>query len=227
MNVRILTIGLALVVTLMSCGEKDAAVRNAARESLPNRPASNIFAESTTNGTQVSGVLHYICPNNCENGGGAVQGDCPVCGTTLAHNEAYHNQPSQVTPPDDTPEILTANDAIGTNSVGVYHYICPDGHAGGGAGEGACAQCGKALVHNQAYHDAPPATTPSAASGPAVGNVLDNVTLPTPDNLPEPAQNLAGVWHYTCNNGCAGGAGSAIACTNCGSTLAHNAAYHN
>lgn len=58
----------------MSCGEKDAAVRNAARESLPNRPVSNIFAESTINGTQVSGVLHYICPNNCENGGGAVQG---------------------------------------------------------------------------------------------------------------------------------------------------------
>lgn len=54
-----------------------------------------------------------------------------------------------------------------------------------------------------------------------------NPNIPPPTSA-EPAQNAAGVWHYTCPNGCAGGAGSAIACPNgCGATLAHNAAYHN
>lgn len=48
----------------------------------------------------------------------------------------------------------------------------------------------------------------------------------TPAATTEPAQNAAGVWHYTCPNGCAGGAGSATACAKCGSTLAHNQAYH-
>jgi hypothetical protein len=43
---------------------------------------------------------------------------------------------------------------------------------------------------------------------------------------PEPAQNATGVWHYTCPKGCAGGGGSATACAKCGTTLAHNAAYH-
>ena len=57
----------------------------------------------------------------------------------------------------------------------------------------------------------PPSTTPAT---------------PTPPTA-EPAQNTAGVWHYTCSNGCAGGAGSAIACASCGSTLSHNSAYHN
>ena len=42
----------------------------------------------------------------------------------------------------------------------------------------------------------------------------------------EPAQNASGVWHYTCSNGCAGGAGSAVNCSSCGNLLAHNSAYH-
>ena len=42
----------------------------------------------------------------------------------------------------------------------------------------------------------------------------------------EPAQNAAGVWHYTCGNGCKGGAGAAGTCGTCGGTLAHNQAYH-
>lgn len=47
-----------------------------------------------------------------------------------------------------------------------------------------------------------------------------------PAATPEPAQNAAGVWHYTCPKGCEGGGGSAVACAKCGTTLAHNAAYH-
>jgi outer membrane biosynthesis protein TonB len=51
-------------------------------------------------------------------------------------------------------------------------------------------------------------------------------TNPATPTTPEPAQNATGVWHYTCPKGCAGGAGSAVACAKCGTTLAHNAAYH-
>jgi len=54
------------------------------------------------------------------------------------------------------------------------------------------------------------------------------VTVPPADQaaLAEPAQNAAGVWHYTCSKGCAGGAGSAIACAKCGTALTHNTGYH-
>ncbi len=44
--------------------------------------------------------------------------------------------------------------------------------------------------------------------------------------MAEPAQNAAGLWHYTCPKGCTGGAGSAVACTQCGTTLTHSQAYH-
>ena len=38
----------------------------------------------------------------------------------------------------------------------------------------------------------------------------------------EPLQNADGVWHYICNNGCAGGGGKGENCGTCGSPLAHN-----
>ena len=64
-----------------------------------------------------------------------------------------------------------------------------------------------------------------------------NVPTPSPNttqqgvvnqnpNPPEPAQNAAGLWHYTCSKGCAGGAGAAGNCSVCGNPLTHNAAYH-
>lgn len=106
----------------------------------------------------------------------------------------------------DTPTVPS-----GAVAGGVQHYICPDGHAnGGGAAQGNCIQCGKALIHNQAFHD-----QPSAAADPSQ----------TPGA--EPPQNAAGVWHYTCPNGHTGGAGSATACAQCGTTLVHNTEYHN
>lgn len=45
-------------------------------------------------------------------------------------------------------------------------------------------------------------------------------------NVAEASQNAVGVWHYTCLKGCPGGAGSAINCATCGSTLVHNVTYH-
>ncbi len=130
------------------------------------------------------------------------------------------------------------------NAAGVWHYTCPNGHAGGAGSATACGECGTTLVHNQAYHGGNAATptangatvpvTPGGTpptmfadpSTPPVNATLGTNPAPIPTTA-EPAQNAAGVWHYTCSNGCSGGAGSAIACTQCGSTLAHNQAYHN
>jgi hypothetical protein len=98
------------------------------------------------------------------------------------------------------------------NAKGVWHYTCSKGCAGGAGTATACAKCGTTLVHNAAYHEGqnPTVATPN----------------PTATPKPEPAQNAKGVWHYTCGDGCAGGAGSAVACAKCGKTLAHNSAYH-
>ena len=68
------------------------------------------------------------------------------------------------------------------------------------------------MSHNAAFHandnktpNASPLINPPAASS---------------------GKNAAGVWHYTCGKGCAGGSGAAGACGSCGSTLNHNQAYH-
>lgn len=101
------------------------------------------------------------------------------------------------------------------NTSGLYHYTCPNGCAGGAAAAGNCSSCGSALAHNQAFHNTnkTPSTTPT------------NPTA-TQTPTPEPSQNSAGIWHYTCSQGCAGGAGSAVNCSSCGNKLAHNSAYH-
>ncbi len=95
-----------------------------------------------------------------------------------------------------------------TVASNVKHYICPNNCEGsGGDAQGTCPVCGSEYIHNQAFHN-------------------QGVTTQT-QSVPEPAQNAAGVWHYTCPNGDPGGAGSAVACTKCGATLVHNTAYHN
>lgn len=127
------------------------------------------------------------------------------------------------TPTTAVPPATPGTPEPAQNAAGVWHYTCPTGCAGGGAAASPCATCGTTLVHNQLYHNngAAPATatTPITPTGAPAG------TPPTPAT-PEPAQNAAGVWHYTCSNGCAGGAGSAIACAGCGNVLAHNPVYH-
>ncbi len=107
--------------------------------------------------------------------------------------------------------------AAPTNTSGVKHYTCPNNCAGsGGDGAGTCPVCGTAYVHNQAFHNNSPATTPD----------ITPTTTPTPPAAGA-AQNAAGVYHYICSNGCAGGAGGAGNCATCGAALAHNQAYHN
>jgi len=114
------------------------------------------------------------------------------------------------------------------NAEGVWHYTCPKGCSGGGGSAAPCSQCGTTLTHNQAYHSgggsnaAPSITTQPITSGDPAS---PTITMPNVGKN-EPPQNAAGVWHYTCPGGCAGGGGSAVACATCGKTLEHNKAYH-
>ncbi len=122
-------------------------------------------------------------------------------------------QPNIAAPTPATPEPAQ-------NADGVWHYTCSKGCAGGAGAAGTCATCGGPLAHNSAYHPPKTNTTPTPPSG------APFATSPPATKKAEPAQNAAGVWHYTCAKGCAGGAGAAGTCGTCGGALAHNKAYH-
>ena len=112
-------------------------------------------------------------------------------------------------------QVPVYEDGTTGQPVTLHHYTCPNNCEGsGGQTQVDCPVCGTQYVHNQAYH-----TQQQQQTQP-----VQPATTPT---TPEPAQNAAGVWHYTCPSGCAGGAGSAVACASCGTTLTHNTAYHN
>jgi len=145
--------------------------------------------------------------------------------------------PAATTPPPPPPPAEPAQ-----NAAGVWHYTCSNGCAGGAGSAVACATCGNTLAHNQGYHGQS-ATTPTAAGAPVPVSGGTPSTMFADPSQPavnatvgaapaavqqpaEPAQNAAGVWHYTCSDGCAGGAGSATACATCGKTLVHNQGYH-
>ena len=136
------------------------------------------------------------------------------------------NQAPAYNPPTTTPQPASPS-APAAGGI-VHHYICPNNCAGSGAAQaGTCPVCNSQYLHNAAYHNQPGA----AAANPGGGSMFQQgqapQNLPTPTSPQTAAQNAAGVWHYTCSNGCAGGAGSAGTCATCGGALAHNAAYHN
>ncbi len=126
-----------------------------------------------------------------------------------------------VTPATPTPDAAATTPATpptaepAQNAEGVWHYTCPNGCEGGAGAAGPCPKCGAQLVHNAAYH---------ASANQQQPVQLESTTPPT--TTPEPAQNAKGVWHYTCPNGCEGGAGAAGPCPKCGAQLVHNSAYH-
>jgi len=111
--------GLALL--LASCGQgkidrPDAILTNeekALRESqvdaptVPNTPIASS-----------GGIKHYICPNGHE--GSNAQGQCIVCGSTLEHNQEFHNQPASAQNSGSDAEPPQ-------NASGVWHYTCPNG----------------------------------------------------------------------------------------------------
>jgi hypothetical protein len=107
------------------------------------------------------------------------------------------------------------------NAKGIWHYTCSKGCAGGAGSAAPCAKCGTVLAHNTKYHGDVPTPAPSTSVTSTPGQTA---TPPTPK--PEPPQNAKGVWHYTCADGCAGGAGAISPCAKCSKPLAHNPVYH-
>ena len=159
-----------------------------------------------------------------------------ACGDdSAASKDAATETTGDQTPPADP----TANfpTPIGTttptaeppqNAAGLWHFTCPKGCKGGGGSAVPCATCGTTLTHSQAYHGpagAPPPGNPAAAPATPGAPGASTVTMPAPTKN-EPPQNAAGVWHYTCPAGCAGGSGSSVACGKCGKMMEHNKAYH-
>lgn len=131
-------------------------------------------------------------------------------------------QPIQSPSPETKQTPATVNIPAGADGI-VHHYICADGCEGGfGNVNSPCPGCGKTLAHNKAFHSQDNAATNPLSSD---GNTIVN-QVPPPTKEPAPAQNAAGVWHYTCPTGCAGGGGAMGACSGCGGQLVHNKAYH-
>lgn len=140
------------------------------------------------------------------------------CKDSASDSTEEAGESMEVTTTPTPPDAPTAEPA--QNAAGIWHYTCGKGCAGGGGSAGTnCATCGGPLAHNQAYHS--DLNTNSSSPLPTQGT-----PPPPPPPAAEPAQNLAGVWHYTCGKGCAGGAGTTGSCAKCGGPLAHNQAYH-
>ena len=112
------------------------------------------------------------------------------------------------------PKLPNTNNTS-VNVVGGVHYICPNKCEGGSSNtKGAtCSVCKTPLAHNQAFHN--------------TQNNTSNTPIATPETLPTSGPNAAGQYHYTCTNGCIGGADAAGKCNSCNGDLAHNAAFHN
>ncbi len=185
---KILTFAI-IVMLFTACGGGDTT-DNAANSSgdvaVTPAPATTTTPTTDVNAPNAKGeaarnsegVWHYTCPNGCADGAGTAM-PCPKCGTTLAHNSAYHSGNAATTPTITTPPPTlnqpaannpfaspaiapTAAAPIGNaprapeppqNANGVWHYTCPKGCDGGGGSAVACGKCGATLAHNTAYHN--------------------------------------------------------------------------
>ncbi len=119
-----------------------------------------------------------------------------------------------------TPKAKTANPLNfepPQNAAGVWHFTCSKRCAGGSGAAGNCTTCGAPLIHNTLYHG-------NANSTPANAPFSTGPFATPPVNTS--GQNAAGIWHYTCDQGCVGGSGAAGNCATCGNALTHNQAYH-
>ena len=159
-----------------------------------------------------------------------------ACQNTPSRPEAILDANYEPTVPTTSTAITSESGTTAEppqNAAGVWHYTCTTGCSGGTGSASPCATCGQTLVHNTQYHDTQGASNTSNVTsndgGISMANPLAGAMTPpatTTTKTPEPPQNADGVWHYICDAGCAGGAGSATACSSCGKTLAHNTAYH-
>jgi hypothetical protein len=154
-----------------SCKNKSETTTG--EEKVMTGDSAGMMSPTTATPTaSASGEPHYKCTKAGCTGSGAAQGKCPICGSDLAHNPAYHNsapgnsQQNPVTLNPTTPttgatqqptNITTApaqTPPAAQNAKGEWHYACAKAGCGGGAGAaGNCPKCGGELAHNAAYHN--------------------------------------------------------------------------
>jgi hypothetical protein len=159
---------ISATVILISCNSKKDAettqdpMTTTTDGAVQDPSATTAPATATSGGTE----KHYKCTKEGCTGSGDAQGKCPICGSDLVHNAAFHAQtagapgtspvnPVQIDPSSTNPttgSTTTPAPPPAKNAKGEYHYTCPNGHEGG-ATAGKCAKCGTDLVHNQAYHN--------------------------------------------------------------------------
>lgn len=154
---------IACILLMTACKDKNAAEttpeQTVSPEASPGTAPANAPITVAGGGTE----QHYKCTKEGCTGGGAAQGKCPVCGSDLVHNQAFHaqNTPAGSSPANPVPiDPKTGQPAANAqptpppaqNAKGEYHYTCAKGHPGA-ATAGNCATCGGALTHNQAYHN--------------------------------------------------------------------------
>jgi hypothetical protein len=155
--------------TLVSCNsKKEEPVTTDQNTVSPDQGAAALSTEPPLSGSaaSVGGEFHFKCPKGCAGGGAAAKGNCPVCGTELEHNQAFHAQVGS-TPGSSPATPISVNPINGTapgttpatqpaeppqNARGDWHFVCSKACGGGGGAQGVCPKCGAALAHNAEYH---------------------------------------------------------------------------
>ena len=159
------------IIFMFSCkNESKSPNETGASETVTDPTQMNMDQSQTTVNIPAGpdGVVHhYICADKCVGGHSPNPGTCPVCGKTLAHNQAFHDQqqqsPAMQTDPatggspaiqaQQPPQNESVNIPAGADGK-VHHYICTAGCKGGHSeNAGNCPVCGKTLAHNQAWHN--------------------------------------------------------------------------
>ena len=121
---------------------------------------------------------------------------------------------------EDKPKTIQKEKKV---TAKIVHYICDNKCENSGSDvAGNCPTCNTPYTHNLAFHN-----DDFLKNGPLNVPKTDLGTPANTNTSISPVQNAKGVYHYTCSNGCSGGAGTATKCVSCGTVLAHNQIYHN
>jgi len=161
---------ISISLSIGACKDKkdETATEPQTTEGQMTTPAGAVAADpaassTTGNTTAPNNEPHFKCSKPGCAGTGSAAGKCSICGSDLAHNQAYHAKPGvapgtspdnalQVTPSGGDQTKTVPATPVAQNSKGEYHYTCPKGHPGA-AQAGNCAKCGEALSHNPAFHN--------------------------------------------------------------------------
>jgi hypothetical protein len=189
-KIYVLLFAFTMGVLMISCGDDNASAGDQAATSVEQSPFPGVSSNNANEGAQQSPtsvnigpsspgeiVKHYLCANNCANSGSDNPGVCSVCGSNLAHNEAYHLPEQEAlrgnsaatagSPIERTPSGIDFKNQINNsgaqpltppssspaqNAKGVWHYVCSAGCSGGSGSAGNCTKCGANMLHNDDYH---------------------------------------------------------------------------